>query len=185
MARRAAPPANSWAAPPAQSSPNGNGTGGFAHDRPTPDHGATADFTAQAGPPPAPSAARPYVSGGGAPYVPPGLNPPPIPLESPDGVPSPENGWRTSADVGWQAAAAAAEPQAAGTTRSGLPKRIPSAQLVPGGVEARTATARTKRSPDDVRGLLSAYHRGVQRGRSSGEGSSLEPRPDSEESSPS
>jgi hypothetical protein len=38
------------------------------------------------------------------------------------------------------------------------------AQLVPGGVEKATANA-NRRSPEQVRGLLSAYHRGVQRGR--------------------
>jgi hypothetical protein len=38
------------------------------------------------------------------------------------------------------------------------------AQLVPGGVE-RTAANVQRRSPEGVRGLLSAYHRGVQRGR--------------------
>ena len=38
------------------------------------------------------------------------------------------------------------------------------AQLVPGGVE-KAATGTNRRSPDAVRGLLSAYHRGVQRGR--------------------
>jgi hypothetical protein len=51
------------------------------------------------------------------------------------------------------------------TTEAGLPKRIPMAQLVPGGVE-RPATAVQRRTPEGVRGLLSAYHRGVQRGRS-------------------
>jgi hypothetical protein len=62
---------------------------------------------------------------------------------------------------------AAAQPQGAGTTRSGLPKRVPQAQLVPGGVE-NGARAQQRRSPDEVRGLLSAYHRGVQRGRTAG-----------------
>jgi len=38
------------------------------------------------------------------------------------------------------------------------------AQLVPGGIEKK-ADAVNKRSPEGVRGLLSAYHRGVQRGR--------------------
>ncbi len=42
--------------------------------------------------------------------------------------------WRTRADDGWAAARAAAEPPVAGRTRSGLPKRAPQAQLVPGGV---------------------------------------------------
>ncbi len=78
-----------------------------------------------------------------------------------------EDRWRTAADDGWQLARAAADPKADGTTRSGLPKRIPQAQLVPGGVET-TPRAQHRRSPDEVRGLLSAYHRGVQRGRTDG-----------------
>jgi len=75
------------------------------------------------------------------------------------------NVWRTAADEGWARASQAAQPATAGITRSGLPKRRPQAQLVPGGVETRTSRERTRRTPDDVRGLLSAYHRGVQRGR--------------------
>ncbi|WP_433793349.1 nitrate- and nitrite sensing domain-containing protein [Actinoplanes sp. CA-252034] len=75
--------------------------------------------------------------------------------------------WRTAADEGWHRAMAAADPRDAGTTRSGLPKRIPQAQLVPGGVET-TPRAQHRRSPDEVRGLLSAYHTGVQRGRTDG-----------------
>src|SRR5690606_31356954 len=38
--------------------------------------------------------------------------------------------WRTAADAGWSAAAAAARPPVAGSTRSGLPKRVPQAQYV-------------------------------------------------------
>ncbi|MEV4541801.1 nitrate- and nitrite sensing domain-containing protein [Micromonospora echinaurantiaca] len=76
--------------------------------------------------------------------------------------------WRTAADEGWSRASRAAEPTTGGTTRSGLPKRVPQAQLVPGGIEPRGGRARARRTPDDVRGLLSAYHRGVQRGRSAG-----------------
>ncbi|HEX6497526.1 MAG TPA: ATP-binding protein, partial [Micromonosporaceae bacterium] len=72
--------------------------------------------------------------------------------------------WQTSADAGWSAASAAADPQAGGVTGAGLPRRVPMAQLVPGGVEKAAATP-NRRSPDAVRGLLSAYHRGVQRGR--------------------
>jgi hypothetical protein len=53
-------------------------------------------------------------------------------------------------------------------TRNGLPKRVPQAQLVPGGVDDG-APATAHRSPDSVRGLLSAYHRGVQRGRGLGD----------------
>ena len=81
---------------------------------------------------------------------------------------SAEDRWQTAADEGWKRAMAAAEPVDAGTTRSGLPKRVPQAQLVPGGVQADPGK-QNRRSPDEVRGLLSAYHRGVQRGRTEGE----------------
>ncbi|MGE5830158.1 MAG: hypothetical protein ACM30G_17620, partial [Micromonosporaceae bacterium] len=78
-----------------------------------------------------------------------------------------EVSWRTVADDGWVAAMAASEPQDGGTTETGLPRRVPMAQLVPGGVESAAAGSE-RRTPEAVRGLLSAYHRGVQRGRSAG-----------------
>ncbi|MDY7085070.1 MAG: nitrate- and nitrite sensing domain-containing protein [Actinomycetota bacterium] len=102
--------------------------------------------------------------------------PPPTPTAASKGhngpsVPKPraaaEDRWKTSADEGWERAMAAAEPVDAGTTRSGLPKRVPQAQLVPGGVQPGPKN-QNRRSPDEVRGLLSAYHRGVQRGRTDG-----------------
>lgn len=74
------------------------------------------------------------------------------------------DGWRTVADEGWRAASHAAEADVQETTAAGLPKRRPMAQLVPGGVEKGPAAGQ-RRSPEAVRGLLSAYHRGVQRGR--------------------
>jgi hypothetical protein len=80
-----------------------------------------------------------------------------------------EGGWQTRADEGWRRASEAAVPAPAGTTRSGLPKRVPQAQLVPGGVESTSARERSRRTPEEVRGLLSAYHRGVQRGRTAGD----------------
>jgi hypothetical protein len=81
--------------------------------------------------------------------------------------------WRSVADDGWSAAQAAMDPQDGGTTDMGLPRRVPMAQLVPGGVDGPTASGQLRetpagpdrRTPDSVRGLLSAYHRGVQRGR--------------------
>jgi signal transduction histidine kinase len=81
--------------------------------------------------------------------------------------PRPEEVWRTAADQGWLAAQAAAKPQVEATTEAGLPRRQPMAQLVPGGIEKPNAGVQ-KRSPEQVRGLLSAYHRGVQRGRTDG-----------------
>jgi signal transduction histidine kinase len=74
-------------------------------------------------------------------------------------------GWQTAADEGWRAARNAAEAPVRTQTRTGLPKRVPRAQLVPGGVATDSPAAQVQRSPDGVRGLLSAYHRGVQRGR--------------------
>jgi hypothetical protein len=74
--------------------------------------------------------------------------------------------WQTAADEGWQAARAAAERSVDTTTTAGLPKRTPMAQLVPGGVD-RGGNTVSRRTPEAVRGLLSAYHRGVQRGRQS------------------
>ena len=76
----------------------------------------------------------------------------------------PPGGWQTAADDGWRAASAAADRPVAETTQAGLPKRVPMAQLVPGGVD-KGAAAVQRRTPEAVRGLLSAYHRGVQRGR--------------------
>jgi len=79
----------------------------------------------------------------------------------------PTGGWRTAADDGWRAAMAAtsaATTADAPTTQTGLPKRVPMAQLVPGAVEKPTPSVQ-RRTPEAVRGLLSAYHRGVQRGR--------------------
>jgi signal transduction histidine kinase len=76
------------------------------------------------------------------------------------------NPWQTAADEGWQAARQAAEAPVDTTTTAGLPKRTPMAQLVPGGVD-RGGNSVQRRTPEAVRGLLSAYHRGVQRGRQS------------------
>lgn len=126
----------------------------------------------------APPAAPAPTSPAPAPAPPPPPAPAPTPVAAPTGTghngpsvpkqrPAAEDRWRTAADDGWKLAMAAAEPVDAGTTRSGLPKRVPQAQLVPGGVQPGPRN-QNRRSPDEVRGLLSAYHRGVQRGRTDG-----------------
>ncbi|MBM7082469.1 sensor histidine kinase [Micromonospora humidisoli] len=97
-----------------------------------------------------------------------GTTPPAAPEAPPTGPETDPDAWRTAADEGWTRASQAAEPANAGTTRSGLPKRVPQAQLVPGGIEPKSGRDRSRRTPDEVRGLLSAYHRGVQRGRTAG-----------------
>lgn len=81
-------------------------------------------------------------------------------------------GWQTAADAGWQAAAAAADPVPAGTTASGLPKRQPAAQLVPGGVNQQAAPAvHTRRvapgrvpDPARVSAAAAAFSRGLAAG---------------------
>jgi signal transduction histidine kinase len=92
------------------------------------------------------------------------------------------NPWRTAADEGWQAARAAAEHAVDTTTTAGLPKRTPMAQLVPGGVD-RGGNPAQKRTPEGVRGLLSAYHRGVQRGRTKEQSTNPEETPGGQQSS--
>jgi len=78
---------------------------------------------------------------------------------------NPNVGWRTAADDGWQAAAALTDDQEFATTETGLPKRVPMSQLVPGGIDKTATSTSHRRNPESVRGLLAAYHRGVQRGR--------------------
>lgn len=108
---------------------------------------------------------------GAPPAAPPSYTPPPAARPAPAAPSAPlvdPGAWRTAADEGWSRASRAAEPAPAGTTRSGLPKRVPQQQLVPGGIEPKSGRDRSRRTPDEVRGLLSAYHRGVQRGRTAG-----------------
>jgi len=77
--------------------------------------------------------------------------------------------WKSAADAGWQAAQAAAEAKVEGSTPSGLPKRVPMANFVPGRVEPsaqrRPARPTPQRSPDAVRGVLSSYRSGLEQGR--------------------
>lgn len=89
----------------------------------------------------------------------------------PDRATTPPVSWSTAADEGWQAAEAVAAPRTSGTTRSGLAKRLPAANLVPGGVELLPRGKRSQRTPERVRGQLLAYHRGLQRGRTAVEDS--------------
>jgi signal transduction histidine kinase len=92
------------------------------------------------------------------------------------------NPWQTAADDGWQAARKAAEMPVDTTTTAGLPRRTPMAQLVPGGVD-RAETSVQRRTPEAVRGLLSAYHRGVQRGRTKENSTNPEETPGGQQSS--
>ncbi|WP_243742492.1 hypothetical protein [Actinorugispora endophytica] len=81
--------------------------------------------------------------------------------------PRPEDEWRSEADTGWKTAAARAnEPVAGGLTTSGLPKRVPKANLVPGTAPAPENFKQiTSRSPDKVRNRFSSFQKGVRQGR--------------------
>ncbi|MFI7451626.1 nitrate- and nitrite sensing domain-containing protein [Nonomuraea sp. NPDC049714] len=74
--------------------------------------------------------------------------------------------WSSPADSGWQAAGAVREPALGGTTSSGLPKRTPKANLVPGSAAPASAPMPAPPvSPDRLRSRLSSYQQGVRKGR--------------------
>ncbi|MEW2157556.1 nitrate- and nitrite sensing domain-containing protein [Streptomyces sp. NPDC007189] len=88
-------------------------------------------------------------------------------------APTPEAGgdssWRSQNDERWQQAAQLRKPKAGGVTASGLPRRVPKANLVSGAAETTPQGGpQVSRAPEDVRGRLSNLRRGVQRGRSAG-----------------
>jgi hypothetical protein len=76
--------------------------------------------------------------------------------------------WTSPADSGWQAAQAAAEPAKGGTTASGLPRRVPKANLVPGTAslaEPPVTSPAPQISPERLRSRLSSFQQGVRQGR--------------------
>ncbi len=80
-----------------------------------------------------------------------------------------DNGWRSANDERWQQASSLRKPKAGGVTSSGLPRRVPKANLVEGAAETTPQGGpQVSRAPEDVRGRLSNLRRGVQRGRSAG-----------------
>ncbi|MEU6813768.1 nitrate- and nitrite sensing domain-containing protein [Streptomyces sp. NPDC046860] len=77
--------------------------------------------------------------------------------------------WRSANDERWQQASQLRKPKAGGVTSSGLPRRVPKANLVEGTAESTPQGGpQVSRAPEDVRGRLSNLRRGVQRGRSAG-----------------
>ncbi|MFF4232630.1 nitrate- and nitrite sensing domain-containing protein [Streptomyces sp. NPDC001820] len=77
--------------------------------------------------------------------------------------------WRSTNDQRWQRAEKLRDPKAGGVTPSGLPRRVPKANLVEGTAEQTPQGGpQVSRSPEDVRGRLSNLRRGVQQGRSAG-----------------
>ncbi|RPK50030.1 nitrate- and nitrite sensing domain-containing protein [Streptomyces sp. ADI93-02] len=74
--------------------------------------------------------------------------------------------WRSANDERWERAEKLRDPKAGGITPSGLPRRVPKANLVEGTAEqTQQGGPQVSRAPEDVRGRLSNLRRGVLRGR--------------------
>ncbi|MFG3309719.1 nitrate- and nitrite sensing domain-containing protein [Streptomyces wuyuanensis] len=79
--------------------------------------------------------------------------------------------WRTSPnDELVRQAERVRKPAAGGVTTSGLPRRVPRANLVPGTAQEQPhhTGPQVSRAPDDVRGRLTNLRRGIQQGRQAG-----------------
>ncbi|KPC79280.1 nitrate- and nitrite sensing domain-containing protein [Streptomyces sp. NRRL S-4] len=77
--------------------------------------------------------------------------------------------WRSANDERWVRAEKLRDPKAGGITPSGLPRRVPKANLVEGTAEqTQQGGPQVSRAPEDVRGRLSNLRRGVLRGRTAG-----------------
>ncbi|WP_405456921.1 nitrate- and nitrite sensing domain-containing protein [Streptomyces sp. NBC_00101] len=93
-----------------------------------------------------------------------------------DGEPQDGQGpddWRSTNDERWVRAEKLRDPKAGGITPSGLPRRVPKANLVEGTAEqTQQGGPQISRAPEDIRGRLSNLRRGIQQGRKQGSDSS-------------
>ncbi|WP_089098548.1 sensor histidine kinase [Streptomyces hyaluromycini] len=88
---------------------------------------------------------------------------------APAAEPVGDSSWRSQNDERWQQASALRRPKAGGVTSSGLPRRVPKANLVEGAAESTPQGGpQVSRAPEDIRGRLSNLRRGVERGRNAG-----------------
>ncbi|MEV5429379.1 nitrate- and nitrite sensing domain-containing protein [Streptomyces sp. NPDC052701] len=130
-------------------------------DRPGPAHSAVHELT-DAGLPRRGSTASGANGSGGARHA----NQEP-PASAPEG--NGDSNWRSANDERWQQASQLRKPKAGGVTSSGLPRRVPKANLIEGSAESTPQGGpQVSRAPEDVRGRLSNLRRGVQRGRNAG-----------------
>ncbi|MEV0413017.1 nitrate- and nitrite sensing domain-containing protein [Streptomyces sp. NPDC050448] len=85
---------------------------------------------------------------------------------------SPTVSWRSSPnDELMRQAERVRQPAAGGITTSGLPRRVPRANLVAGTAQQQAdaqSGPQVSRAPDDVRGRLTNLRRGIQQGRQAG-----------------
>lgn len=105
---------------------------------------------------------------------------PPTGFASPVAAPSPSPAtaleWRSAADEGWHAANALRTSVDFEITAAGLPRRTPRAHLVPGAagpsrLSPPPGSNGLTRTPEDVRGRLTSYQRGLRYGRHARPGS--------------
>jgi hypothetical protein len=93
----------------------------------------------------------------------------PVPGPVPEPAVAAGDPWASPADEGWRAAERLLQPTSGGTTRAGLPMRVPQAHLMPGGADVPPPPPApgppAYRSPEAVRSRLASYHQGVRRGR--------------------
>ncbi|MFF7309986.1 nitrate- and nitrite sensing domain-containing protein [Streptomyces sp. NPDC008137] len=130
-------------------------------DRPGPAHSA-AHSTTDAGLPRRGSNASGANGTGGARHV---SQEPPASTPESNG----DSDWRSANDARWQQASQLKKPRAGGVTSSGLPRRVPKANLIEGAAESTPQGGpQVSRAPEDVRGRLSNLRRGVERGRNAG-----------------
>lgn len=81
--------------------------------------------------------------------------------------------WRSSpADELVRQAERVQRPAAGGVTSSGLPRRVPRANLAPGTAQPPQSGPQLSRAPEDVRGRLTNLRRGTVQGRMAGAGAS-------------
>ena len=89
---------------------------------------------------------------------------------------TPTEAWSSPADEGWQAAEVAQEPVSSGLTASGLPQRVPKANLVPG--RAGLAGAATEpvpaRSAAQTQARLASFQRAVREARAAAQAGDAE-----------
>jgi hypothetical protein len=114
------------------------------------------------GPQQAPSAPAPRPAAAPAPA--------PAPSPAPERRPA-EAAWRSSPnDDLVRQAERVRQPAAGGVTTSGLPRRVPRANLVPGTAQQQQHQSgpQVSRAPDDVRGRLTNLRRGIAQGRQAG-----------------
>jgi len=83
-------------------------------------------------------------------------------------------GWSSPADEGWRAAEVAQAPVSSGVTGAGLPRRVPRANLVPGGVgtvaePAPAVSPGPPRSASETRDRLAGFQRGIREARAASE----------------